>query len=164
MDLFLSTEFDVDPLRVLEVYESQPYRQQVADASGMDKELLERRDEGDVRHERIRVQRREPLPGFVAKILGSKTLTYFQIDRTELSTGNSTWRVEIPALGERVSIRGSTTFTPTPRGCVRVVRGSVSVKVPLVGGRIEKAVAGDFQRGAARAAEIAKGLLASESP
>lgn len=159
MDLFLTSQFLSAPQIVHAVYESEAFTIQLADTSGMDKSILEEREEGGFLHRRTHVVRREPLPRFVAKVLGMKKLTYVQVDRIDLGTCSSSWSVEIPSMGQRVSVSGSTVFTPSATGCQRVLRGAVTVKVPVVGRKIEKAVASDFERSAARAVEIARGLL-----
>jgi len=53
----------------------------------------------------------------------------------------------------------NTSLAATATGCHRELIGNVTVRVPLVGKAVEKAVAGDFAKSAARAVEIARSLL-----
>ena len=159
MKLSVTSEFNASPETVWAAFESEAFEARLEQESGMVKTLLETRTEGGVRYQRIRVERRKPLPGFVAKVLGSKTLGFVQTERFDSATSCSNWSVEVPALGDRVSVSGSTSITATPTGSRRVLQGEVSVRVRLVGGAIEKAVVGDFQKTAARAVEIARTFL-----
>lgn len=159
MELSVTSDFNATPEAVWAAFESEAFEARLAEESGMNKTILEERVEGTVRHRRTQVERRKPLPGFAAKVLGSKTLTYIQIDRFDSQTNCSEWSVQIPALGDRVSVSGTTSISATPTGCHRVLKGDVSIRVRVVGKTVEKAVAGDFQKTAARAVELVRRLL-----
>ena len=65
----------------------------------------------------------------------------------------------MPAIGDKFTVTGKTYVEATATGSRRVVDGDVSVRVRLVGKAIEKAVAGEFQKTAERAVEIARRLM-----
>ncbi len=159
MELSLTSDFNATPEAVWATFDSEAFQARLAAESGMVKKVLEDREEDGLRHRRTQVERTKPLPGFVAKVLGTKKLTYIQIDQCNPAANHSDWKVEVPALGDRVSVSGRTSFTATPTGCHRVMKGNVSVRVPLVGKAVEKAVANSFTKTAARAVELVRTLL-----
>jgi hypothetical protein len=159
VELALTSEFSVEPPAVWAVFYSEEFEALLAQESGMVKTILEDCEEGGIRDCRIRVERRRPLPTFVAKALRTERLTYVQSERFDRAASVLSWTVEIPALGDRVSVGGTTRIDPTPSGSRRVLRGDVAIKLPVIGRKLEKAVAEDFQKTAARAVELARSLL-----
>ena len=62
--------------------------------------------------------------------------------------------------GAPVSVEATSTLAPADAGSVRVVTGNVSVRVPLLGGRIEKEAVAHLGRVVERERELAATWLA----
>jgi len=105
------------------------------------------------------VRRSRALPKIAAKVLGSKQLRYIQHDRYDPSTRTLRWTVEVPTMGDRFGVIGTTTVEATATGSRRVVDGVVSVRVRLVGGAVERAIVTEFEKTARRAVEIARDVI-----
>ncbi len=157
--LFVESVLPVDPARAWELFESEAFRVRLREKAKLTSEVLSTRMEGGVEIRRLRFQSGNELPGVVAKLLGSTHLRYEQENRLEASASRLTWTVALPVLTDRVKVSGVTTIYPHPDGCRRVVDGVCEVKVALVGGQIEKAVVGEFEKSMARAVEIVRDMI-----
>ena len=115
------------------------YDRMMQEATGNDRELLKDEQKGDERHWRMRFTPRQELPKMVAKATGAKKLIYEQTSRLDADRVLH-WEV-IPAIvPDKVTARGTMRAVPVQGGVDRIVDGEISVRIPLVGGRIEKAI------------------------
>ncbi|MDK7160746.1 DUF2505 domain-containing protein, partial [Pauljensenia sp. UMB3104] len=55
-----------------------------------------------------------------------------------MNEAGATSRTSVTVDGAPVSVEATSTLAPVEAGCTRDVTGNVSVRVPLLGGRIEK--------------------------
>ena len=69
-------------------------------------------------------------------------------------------RTRVTVDGAPVSVEATSTLAPADAGSVRVVTGNVSVRVPLLGGRIEKEAVAHLGRVVERERELAATWLA----
>ncbi len=83
------------------------------------------------------VQRTDDLPGYARKFSGDSTRA-IQLESWADATGG-TLRIESP--GQPSEVSGSIVLRPEGAGTREVVELSIKVKVPLVGGKLEKLVA-----------------------
>lgn len=124
------------------------YQAEANEATKLKKEVLESRNEGGVRFERIRVFVQRELPAPMARALDVDRISYVQEQRWRDGDHSMKW-VVIPDVGARyVQCRGD--FRVADRGrdeCERIITGELSVSVPLVGSRMEKKTAEDLQAG-----------------
>ena len=75
------------------------------------------------------------------KIVGGRKITWVQDLRIDVSTGVGTLGFSADGVGGRAD--GSATVTITETGdasCRRVISGDFRIKIPLVGGKAEKAI------------------------
>jgi hypothetical protein len=79
------------------------------------------------------------LPGFAKKVL-KPTNTVTQIDTwgQPESDGSRSGTYEVSIDGAPVSTTGSMTLEPDGDRCVHQISGEITVKIPIVGGRIAK--------------------------
>jgi hypothetical protein len=161
--LFVESLLPTDPATAWEIFESKEFEQRLEAQTNIRCEVLEAREEGDKTFRRLRYTSGTELPKMVAKALGSKHLTYEQHNHFDRSTGTMKWNVLLPVLGDRVSVGGTTTISDHEGGCRRVVDGDISVKMRLIGGQIEKAVVGEFEKSMERAVDIARDLIRERS-
>lgn len=160
MRLFVDSQLPASPAVCWEVFEGAEFQARLEAQTGLRTEVLEERQEGPVTVRRLRYASRAELPAVAATALGSKNLAYEQENRLDLSRSSLTWVVRIPLAGDRVKASGTTVIHEAPGGSRRVVEGDVTISVPFVGGTIEKAVVGEFEKSMARAVEIARQILA----
>jgi len=122
---------------------------------GLDRELnlaentvLERRDDGDITHMKVRIAPAREIPAAVRKVLRSATLAYYEHRDLDLSRGHMDWRVTHDAVSSRrLHCEGVLDVIPAGEGrCRRVLDGVIDVRIPVVGRFIEKAIATDVVR------------------
>lgn len=83
------------------------------------------------------VQRTDDLPSFARTFAGATTRAI----QRETWTGTDRATLEIEAPGSPATIRGTIRLAPSGTGTVETVELEVKVKVPLVGGKLEKLLA-----------------------
>ena len=81
--------------------------------------------------------RPELIPAAAARFVKSDLRIAFTEEWTTNEAGASS-RTSVTVDGAPVSVEATSTLAGTEEGCVRMVTGNVSVRVPLLGGRIEK--------------------------
>ncbi len=102
---------------------------------------------------------RDELPSFVAKIFGSKqTMELVQVWRA-LDDGSYEGEDRIRIVGQPVEVNSTFTLKPSGDGCVMEASHTAKVKVPLVGGKIEKFVLGQIRDGWLKEMEYTRDTL-----
>ena len=89
------------------------------------------------------LQRTDDLPSFARTFAGDSTRAV-QHEVWEDSTGG-TLRIEAP--GKPTEMKGTITLRPEGSGTVEIVELDVKVKVPLIGGKLEKLLADKVRAG-----------------
>jgi hypothetical protein len=159
--LYVESLLPVDPTTAWRLFESDEFDVRLAQQTNITAEKLEQTETPDgMVSRRMRYRSATELPSIVAKALGSKNLTYEQTNHMNRNTGTMVWSVQLPI--DRVKVAGTTAITAHPQGCRRVVDGEISVAVPLIGGQIEKAVVGEFEKSMGRAVDIVRQLIAEQ--
>lgn len=157
--LFIESFLPVGPEDAWEVFESDAFRTRLQEQTGLASTVRETRMEGDVEVRTLTFTGSNDLPKLVAKALGSNRLSYDQTNRFDKPANRLDWVVEIPKLGDRVSVKGETWIEPHEDGSRRVVRGEIAVNIRLIGGQIEKVVAGEFRKSMERAVDLAREMM-----
>ncbi|MEO0604509.1 MAG: DUF2505 domain-containing protein [Myxococcota bacterium] len=159
MKLYVEDHLPAPPSVVWEVFESDDYKERYREETGDTLHLLERRIEGDVEIQRIRNEPNRELPGIVARALGAKKLTFTQTNRLNLTESRMEWEVKLDVLTDMVTVKGTTSCIDVGDGTRRVIDGEIKVKVPMLGGQIERLVVGEFEKSMRRAVDIALEML-----
>ena len=81
--------------------------------------------------------RPELFPAAAARFVKSELRIAFTEEWTT-DEAEATSRTSVTVDGAPVSVEATSTLAPADAGSVRVVTGNVSVRVPLLGGRVEK--------------------------
>ncbi|MEZ4317143.1 MAG: DUF2505 domain-containing protein [Myxococcota bacterium] len=157
--LYVESRLPVNPEVAWDIFESDAFRDRLREHTNMESEVLEDRDEGTVNIRKIKYVSGRELPGMVAKALGSKHLSYVQTNHFDTAKSRLDWVVELPMLGDRVTVEGFTLIEPASHGSRRVVDGRIEVKMRLIGGQIEKAVVGEFEKSMRQAVDIALEMM-----
>lgn len=103
----------------------------------------------------VRWTSQRELPGVLRKVLGAERLSYELVQHLDDAAFHLWWEVIPPVSRDRCQGGGAFWLEPTATGCWRRVEGGVTVSLPLVGGQIEKLLAGEIAKGHARNAEMA---------
>jgi hypothetical protein len=96
------------------------------------------------------------------KVVGSRSLTWVQELRIDVSTGAGTLGFSADGAGGRAEGSATVTITPTDTaGCRRRIDGDFRIRIPLLGGRAERAIVPGLERrldveAAAVASELAR--------
>jgi len=158
--LFVRTAFECDPETLWALFnDDAEFNERLEAASGVCREVVERHDEGDVQVWRLRCASKKELPKFMAKALGAKHLTYDQVSRFDRARNELQWDVVPTLLSDRVTATGVTRLIPGDGECERVIDGEITVRIPLIGGRIEKKLVEEIQGSYEKAAQIAADLI-----
>ena len=161
IDYRCSYPFDVG--RTFAVLADPDYlRARLAEVGGPDSELLEHnRDGDDVRYRLRFALDKDVLPPLVQTLVGGRLL----IERTEaLRPDRDGYRgtVEVAVPGAPVHADGTMDLRPAAEGSEFTVHADLSVRVPLVGGRIEGSVAGQVRDLLAMETEFTRKWLAAD--
>jgi hypothetical protein len=157
--LLVESHLNVNPETAWNVFESDDFRDRLSEKTGLSSKVLDLRQEGDVEVRVIEFTSGTELPKLVAKALGAPRLSYIQTNRYNPSLSRLDWSVDIPKLGDRVRVAGSTIIHPHAQGSHRVVNGEIEVKMRLVGGQIEKVVKNEFKKSMEKAVDLARELM-----
>ena len=158
MKLFLQSDLPFDAKTAWSIFESPEFEARLEETTDIRCEVLSTEQKGDVTVRRLRYTAKSDLPTIAAKALGTKNLTYVQTNTFDPAKSQLRWDVDLPMVGDRVSVGGTTTINDSPTGCRRVVDGDISVRMRLVGGQIEKAVVAQFKKSMERAVDLARDI------
>ncbi|MCB9675347.1 MAG: DUF2505 domain-containing protein [Alphaproteobacteria bacterium] len=152
-------EFPCPPDRFFDILESDELERAIVEHSTSKRELIEDRHEGDVRVRRWRITPSRELPGVIQKLIGAKSLAYEQVSRVDRANRRVDWRIEVAQAAGRADIGGVLHVVETPTGCRRTMIGHVEIRVPIVGGRVEKVLAEDVRKTYERSHRLISRLL-----
>ena len=163
MKLSIRNTFPCDATTLWEVFDSPEFDRRLEAESGVRREVVSESQDGDIGVRVLRCISKKELPGFMAKAMGSKHLEYTQTSRFDPKTNTLEWDVVPTVMADRVTAKGRTTVTSAGDGCERHVQGEIKVRLPLVGGRIEKKLMEEIGSSYERAAEITNELIEERS-
>lgn len=104
-------------------------------------ELLEQREEGGRLHQRVRYEFAGDLPSAARRFIDPSRLTWVEESTLDRTTHQAPFTIRPDHYGSL--LRCSGTFSLTAAGeaaCVRGAEGELSVGIPLVGGKAERAI------------------------
>jgi hypothetical protein len=159
MKLNVRHRFDCSPDTFWKMYWDEAFDEQLRKESGVLREVLEERTEGDVLVRRVRLTPDRELPGPAASLLGAKKLVYEQENRWDRKTSTMHWRVIPTILPGKLDAKGTFQVLAAPGGCEQVVDGNITVNVMFVGGQIEKAVVAEVEKSYAKMADLCRDWL-----
>ena len=108
MDFRIAHRFPCSPQAYWETTRHPVYEQSLQ-SDDMDSEVLDRREDGDILTERMRMSPKKPLPPLLAKAIGRDRLSYVQevaFNNAQLTT---TWKVLSDVLSDKVKCSGRVT-------------------------------------------------------
>lgn len=135
----------------------------MASAGGSSRETVSEKTEGGVTELVQRFHINLELPMAVKKLIGSDKLSYDQTSRIDEANDRIEWDVKPPVQGDRVTAKGTVTIVEKNGQVERTISGDVIVKVPLVGGQIEKAIVKAIEEGYTNAAKLQQAWMAERA-
>ncbi|MGH9013291.1 MAG: DUF2505 family protein [Acidimicrobiia bacterium] len=103
-------------------------------------QLLEQRRDGDRVHQRVRYRFTGELSAAVTAVVDRDRLTWVDDAEHDLGAHRSEHRIVSDHYRDRLQASYAARLGPDGGGTRRVVSGSVNVRMPLVGGRVERAI------------------------
>jgi uncharacterized protein YndB with AHSA1/START domain len=135
--------YDADPATVFAMLTDPDFQERKCAATGaLDHDVeIEEYDDGGAAIRTSRTMPTDQVPDFVRTFVG-QTLTVVQVDdwQPPAADGSRDGTLVVEIKGSPVSLTGALTLRADGAGTVEVIDGDVKAKVPLVGGRIEKAI------------------------
>lgn len=111
-----------------------------------EREVVERRDEGDKLYRTIRMRPKRQLPGWFRK-LTKKELAYTQNEVFHKAENRIEIEIVPTVFSGKTEIKSVYTLTEVAPGRYnRVFEGSISIKVPMFGKRIERSILQDMEK------------------
>ena len=136
--------YDASPDEVFAMLSDPAFREQVAEAQGVvSVEVRLTPHEEGFSLVSDQVQNTAGLPAIAKKIAGDTT----QAVVTEEWASRTQGTVSITAPGKPTSASGTVTLAPDGDGTVELVELDVKVKVPLIGGKLEKLMVDTIREG-----------------
>lgn len=142
-----------------EVIHSETYEARVAAALGLvTYRTVERHEDAGHVHRRIEVAGRisEGLAVVLGRIGVSPDARYEEEQWRSKRERRVRFRLHPPVLADRVRVEGEVRVEPVDAGrCLRVLEGEARVRIPLLGGRVERVVAETAEDAYGKAARVA---------
>ena len=157
MKLDIKAKYPAPAATVLKMFMDPEFHKKKLIALGITKsKVLDTATTGD--DFRIKIERKVPLaaPGVVSKFVPAEaTVT----SEERWNKASKTGRVTIEPQGVPVEIKCTARFADEAAACTIIYAFEINAKVPLVGGTLEKFIAGDMEGKFAEEAKAAIGLL-----
>jgi len=103
--------------------------------------------DGAVHHLTLRYQYVGQLDPIAQKVVGGRAITWVQDLRLDVATGAGTLAFTADGVAGRADGAATVTITPTGEGaCRRRIVGEFRVKIPVIGGKAERAIVPGLER------------------
>jgi hypothetical protein len=97
-------------------------------------------DEGGVVRIALRYRYVGDLPGGAGRFVKADRLSWVQDSRFDLSSGTQSIEIRPDNYADRFAASAEATTTSAGSGATRQVTGEVRIRIPLVGGKVERAI------------------------
>lgn len=138
MKLKLEHRFACDPATYWEIATDDAVEAEGAGKNNGEVETLSDTIVNGVRTRRQRFTMNRDLPAAITKVLKTDRISYELELRIDEKRHRAEWTITPRVLPDRVKGSGVAVVTPTSDGCLRVIDGELTVKVPLVGRMMEE--------------------------
>jgi len=157
--LHIESVFPASPSTVWDTFNDPVFEKRLEEQSGIQYKMLSEATENGIEVRKLQCIAKKELPKVIAKTLGADRLSYTQVNRLDRSKDRLEWEVIPMAMADKVVAKGITTMVFKDGRSYRVVNGEITVKIPLVGGAIEKAIVSEVETSFVKAAEVALKLM-----
>lgn len=143
MKLELQYSYPSDVQKVFALISDEAFRRESCEQAGATSVEVGVESDGDDRFT-VRIERTivAELPDMVKKLVGD-TVSAVQVEKWGAASadGSRSAEVSVDIVGQPAQMKGTAELTPGGAGTEFTVNGDVSVKIPLIGKRIEPEVA-----------------------
>ncbi len=162
MDFLVEQRYAAPPDAVVALYASESFYAQL---HGLPKisvpEVLSRRAQGNDVELRVRYRFTADLPAAALAVIDPRKLSWVDRTRFDLAARTATTVLEPDHYPDRLRAGAEVVYLPDGDGTLRRLRGSCRVRMPLVGGQVEKALVSGLEEHFADEREVAARLLGS---
>lgn len=155
----LEHSFACTPEELWAITDDPDFELRLAEVSDSTRELVEASDEGGVRYRKLRITVDRELPAPMKKAIGADRISYDQVTRRKLGSNELTWSISPMVLRDRFKGEGTTKVRSVGDGCRRVISGELSIRVPLLGPKMEQRLVDDVSASYDRAAALIRTML-----
>jgi len=149
-------DYDAPPDQVFEMLADPDFRRAACEAQDVISADVQLQRDGDGFTLVVdQLQRTDDLPGFARTFAGEST----QAVQRETWTAREGGSLEIEAPGKPTKISGTIRLEPNGSGTTEVVELEIKVKVPLIGGKLEKLMAEKVTAGMDAEHEVGRAYL-----
>jgi hypothetical protein len=117
-------------------------------------QLLEQQRDGDRVHQRVHYRFTAQLSSAVTRVIDPAKLTWIDDARFDLTSHSARHRILPDYYADRLQASYNVILEPLGDSTRRVATGEVKVRVPLVGGRVERAIVSGLEEHAAAEADL----------
>mgnify|MGYP001583559842 CR=1 FL=1 len=141
------------------LYFDEPFNEAMCKALGLQRTLVDRKEEGGRMRRVVRVSPDREIPGPVQKVLGGAKIEYTEHVDYALGSGRGTWKTISSLLTDKVDSQGSIAFAERAGHVERVVDGDIKVSIFGLGGLVEKFIVADVEKSYEKAAEFTQAWI-----
>ena len=123
-------------------------------------EVLGQERDGTVVRQRVRYRFTGPLSTTVERVIDRRRLVWVDEHEYDLAGAAATFRIIPEHYGDRLRCHGTERFTATATGTNRNVEAELTVRWPLVGGLVERAIVSGLQEHLAEEARMVSAWIA----
>lgn len=102
--------------------------------------VVDRRDDGGLVHLRVAYEFVGQLPAIARTVLGGGRISWVQESIVDRTRHHTEFRIVPDAHADRFSCRGTYRLRPAGSMTTRTIAGELTVRVPVLGGRAERAI------------------------
>jgi hypothetical protein len=165
MHFTVEQRFPQPPAAVIAAYTDPALYAAMVGLARVDRpEVLGSERTGDLAVVRVRYRFVADLPGPATAVIDPARLTWIDESRYDLAAGTSTTRLLPDHYPDRLRASASSRFEADPAvpgATLRRITGELSVKAPLVGGRVERAIVEGLQEHLGEEAGVVAAHLAT---
>jgi len=121
-------------------------------------EVLSQRRDGAVVHQEVRYLFQADLSGAVRRVVDPDRLTWVEASTVDLDAHVTECAIQPDHYANLLRARYQARITADGTGARRVIAGSIEVTVPLVGGRVERAIVDGLRENADAQADLIDGF------
>lgn len=160
MDFTIEQRFAAPPDAVLALYSSASFYAELTDLPKISRpEVLSREVDGTEVALHVRYLFAADLPAAALALIDPKKLSWVDHTTFDLAARTATTVLVPDHYRDRMTASATTTYDPTDGGTIRRVRGECKVRMPLVGGQVEKAIVSGLEEHFVDEQKVATRLL-----
>jgi hypothetical protein len=136
-----SQPFDAPADRVMAIYADPGTYEQLGQLGKLSApELVSHSEDGTLVRLALRYRYIGDLPGGAGRFVKADKISWVQDSRFDLDAGTEAIEIKPDNYADRFSASADATLRAQGKGCTRQVKGEVRIRLPLVGGKVERAI------------------------